>query len=75
MKSMTTAPFWKNDTECNVKRPDDKSEYKIIWLDKGMYVYVSLIVALWPSPSWKAWWSVEVSSTYENEGDDSWEKL
>ena len=24
-----------------------------------MYVYVSLIVALWPSPSWKAWWSVE----------------
>lgn len=30
MKSMTTAAFWKNDTECNVKRLDDKSEYKII---------------------------------------------
>ena len=30
MKSMTTAPFWKNGTECTVKRPDDKSEYKFI---------------------------------------------
>lgn len=46
-----------------------------VYLQCGMYVNASFIVALWPSPGRKALRLVEVSTTHGNEGGDSGRKL